>query len=130
MWKLQETVRWSDVDKLGHANNQAYWRWCENARNEQALAVGLGEPDLKRPSQIIATQSGTFRAPLFLHDEIVVVREVTRFGTKSHEARYLILKSNVPVFEAVCTIVLFDFAKGRAVPYPEEVKRLLLDSPT
>ena len=46
-------VRWSDLDALGHVHHLAYLRWCEDARNEHAVAVGLPAPGSGACSQVI-----------------------------------------------------------------------------
>jgi len=122
---ISTRVRWSDVDSLGHANNQAYWRWCEDVRNAQAVAIGLGQPSLDRPSQLVVTVQGVYHAPLSLDDEITVERQVTRLGRASQDANYVIKRGDKTIFEGKSTVVLVDMSKRTSVPYPEHVRQRL-----
>ena len=35
---------WGDLDAFGHINNVVYFRWCETARVEYMVRVGLWVP--------------------------------------------------------------------------------------
>lgn len=123
---LEVSVRWADIDRFGHANNVAYWRWCEDARNEQAVAIGLGQPGPKRPSQIVVSSQAEYIRPVGLGDRLKVQRNVLKIGNTSQDAQYLIWQGSDLVFRAVCTIVLYDFEKESPVPYPKQARDRLL----
>lgn len=126
IYAMETRVRWADIDRLGHANNIAYWRWCEDARNQQAVEIGLGQPAPDRPSQIVVASQAEYLAPVSLDNVLTVKRQVVRIGRTSQDATYTILRGEEVVFRASCTIVLFDFQSGAPVPYPDDIRERLL----
>ncbi len=125
IYTMETRVRWADIDRLGHANNIAYWRWCEDARNRQAVEIGLGQPAPDRPSQIMVASQAEYLSPVSLDDLLTVKRQVVRIGRTSQDAEYTIVRGVEVVFRASCTIVLFDVQSGAPVPYPDDVRERL-----
>ncbi len=115
------TVRFSDLDLLGHVNNARYLTYMEQARIGYFAHLHLRrlrDPDVRF---ILADAHVAFRRPIFLDDEVRVGVRVTRLGNKSFTMHYRIEDaSGDTVFATGETVqVCYDYQGQRAIPLPE-----------
>ncbi|WP_382323451.1 acyl-CoA thioesterase [Hydrogenophaga sp. UC242_50] len=125
-WTMPVRVRWTDLDALGHVHHLVYLRWCEDARNEHAEAIGLPLPGTGARSQVVVAMACDFRQPVGRGAEPSVCLRVTRVGRTSLEARFGIQVDGVAHFAARVTTVMCEDRTGQASPWtPAERERLL-----
>ena len=109
-----ETVRFRDVDALGHVNNAAYLTYLEQARIAFLAPMGADQTGM-----ILARAEIDFRAQVGFGDEVEIEVEPLRVGTKSFELGYTVRVRGAVVAEAKTVLVAFDYSAGQAVPVPD-----------
>jgi acyl-CoA thioester hydrolase len=116
----RETVRFRDVDALGHVNNAVFLTYLEEARI--AFLVPLGA---EVSGMILARVEIDFRAPLRMGDEIEIGVRPANVGTKSFELEYEVRSHDTVAAEAKTVLVSFDYESGRSVELPESWREAL-----
>jgi acyl-CoA thioester hydrolase len=121
---------WGDHDAFGHVNNLAYLRWCESARVEYLLRIGLW-PSL--PPQgvgpILASISCDYKRPLTFPDTVYIGARVTRIGNRSFQMQHRVVSQALDVVaaEVESAIVVLDYSQNQTVPVPEGCRRAIED---
>ena len=128
-WSLRVQVRWSDLDALGHVHHLAYLRWCEDVRNEHALAVGLPAPGTGACSQVILRLDVHYLRPAPRDAELQMRMRVLRLGRTSAEVLCRLEGPAQALFEARVTTVLCDDRTHRPVPWPDAVRQRIEAAP-
>jgi acyl-CoA thioester hydrolase len=116
----RETVRFRDLDALGHMNNAVYATLLEEAR----LAFLTPRGALVE-SMILARLEIDFRSPVELGETIEIAVTPTRIGKKSFDLEYVLSAGDRVVAEAKTVLVAYDYANARPVAIPEEWKERL-----
>ena len=116
----RETVRFRDVDAMGHVNNAVFLTYLEEARIAFLLPLGA-----EVSSMILARVEIDFRAPLRMGDEVEIGVRPADVGTKSFELEYQVRSRDLVAAEAKTVIVSFDYESGRSVEVPEAWREAL-----
>jgi acyl-CoA thioester hydrolase len=116
----RETVRFRDVDALGHVNNAVFLTYLEEARI--AFLVPLGA---EVSNMILARVEIDFRAPLRMGDQIEIGVRPANVGTKSFELEYEVRSGDAVAAEAKTVLVSFDYESGRSIELPESWREAL-----
>jgi acyl-CoA thioester hydrolase len=117
----RETVRFRDLDGMGHVNNAVFSTYLEQAR------LGwFGEADeLPLGDVILARTEIDFRAPLHMGEAVEIGVRPSRVGTKSFELEYEVRAGGRLVAEAKSVLVGYDYARGESIEIPERWRRRL-----
>jgi acyl-CoA thioester hydrolase len=116
----RETVRFRDVDAMGHVNNAVYLTYIEDARIAFLRPIGADVPEM-----ILARAEIDFRAPLAEGDEVQIGVRPLRVGTKSFELAYELRVGDRLAAEAKTVIVSYDYTAGRPVAVPDHWREKL-----
>lgn len=116
----RETVRFRDVDSMGHVNNAVFLTYLEEARIAYLLPFGAEVANM-----ILARVEIDFRAPLRMGAEIEVGVRPSTVGTKSFELEYEVRDGDTIAAEAKTVIVSYDYESGRSVELPETWREAL-----
>jgi len=116
----RETVRFRDVDSMGHVNNAVFLTYLEEARIAFLLPLGA-----EVSSMILARVEIDFRAPLRMGDEVEIGVRPANVGTKSFELEYEVRSRDVVAAKAKTVIVSFDYESGRSIEVPESWREAL-----
>jgi acyl-CoA thioester hydrolase len=116
----RETVRFRDVDSMGHVNNAVFLTYLEEARIHYLLPMGADVSNM-----ILARVEIDFRAPVRTGDELEIGVRPGNVGTKSFELEYEVRSGGSVAAEAKTVIVSFDYENGRAVEVPESWREKL-----
>lgn len=116
----RETVRFRDVDSMGHVNNAVFLTYLEEARIAFLLPLGA-----EVSSMILARVEIDFRAPLRMGDVVEIGVRPATVGTKSFELEYEVRSRGVVAAEARTVIVSFDYESGRSIEVPESWREAL-----
>ena len=116
----EETVRFRDLDSMGHMNNAVYATFLEQAR----LAF-LSQRGAHVQNMILARLEIDFRSPVELGETIAIAVKPTRVGTKSFDLEYVLRAAERVVAEARTVLVAYDYAEARSVEIPDEWKERL-----
>jgi acyl-CoA thioester hydrolase len=116
----RETVRFRDVDAMGHVNNAVFATYIEQAR-----IAFLSPSGAKVEEMILARLEIDFRSPAELGETIEITVTPTRIGTKSFDLEYVLRAGDRVVAEAKTVLVAYDYKHTRSVEIPERWKERL-----
>jgi len=116
----RESVRFRDLDSLGHVNNAVYATYLEQARIAFLEPIGATQPDM-----ILARLEIDFRAQVGLGDDVEVEVRPAGVGTKSFSLHYTVRVGECIVAEAKSVLVAYDYAKERSVEVPARWREAL-----
>jgi acyl-CoA thioester hydrolase len=114
-----QSLRWGDMDALGHVNNTVYFRYLEQARIEWLYAIFPGNSVFGNTGPVIVNASCTFLEPLVYPGDIEVRMYLYDLGRSSVGSSYDILMNERKYAEGAAKIVWVDYGTGRSVPLPE-----------
>ncbi len=128
--RIPITIRWRDLDALGHVNNAVYLTYFEVARLGYIRAL-LGD-DIQRDPRtllpvgfqfILAEVTCSYRSPATLNDRLIVAIWVSQVGRKSFVFEYCISDEVTGrlVAEGCSTQVWYNYAAGESRVVPGEV---------
>jgi acyl-CoA thioester hydrolase len=120
----RESVRFRDLDALGHVNNAVFLTYIESARVAFLQHLGAAAT-LEDMSIIVARIEIDFRAPVGFGEEVEITVRATRFGTKSFDLDYELRVDGKVVAEAKSVLVGYDYAKGETIEIPDEWRERL-----
>jgi acyl-CoA thioester hydrolase len=116
----QETVRFRDLDALGHLNNAVYATFLEQAR------LAFLEPQGARvKSMILARLEIDFRSPVELGETVEITVTPARVGSKSFDLEYVLTVGDRAVAEAKTVLVAYDYENAQSMEIPKEWKERL-----
>jgi acyl-CoA thioester hydrolase len=121
---------WGDHDAFGHVNNLACLRWCETARVEYLMRIGLW-PSLPPTGvgPILGSVSCAYKRPLTFPDTAYIGARVTRIGNRSFQMQHRVVSKALDAVaaEVDSTIVVLDYSLNQTVPVPESCRRAIED---
>ena len=109
----RETVRFRDVDAMGHVNNAVFATYLEQARIAYLSPNGAQVEDM-----ILARLEIDFRSPAELGETIEIAVTPTRIGTKSFDLDYVLRVDGEVVAEAKSVQVAYDYDRREPIPLP------------
>ena len=126
-FSIRFSVRFRDVDALGHVNHAVYFTYMESARVEYWLKL-FGSNNLHDLNIIVAHAECDFKIAAKFGDEIEVTIQTSSIGKSSFVWDYSILNAkDRSVFATGKTIqVYYDYALQKSLPIPEDVRKKLL----
>ena len=118
-------VRFRDCDSFGHVNNAVYLTYLEQARFAYWQRLS-GQSGAAR-NIILARAECDYRKPATVGDRLVVRLRVTTIGNSSFTLEYEVVnaKTRDVVAEARTVQVTYDYAAGRSVPIPDDMRARL-----
>ena len=116
----RETVRFRDVDALGHVNNAVYSTYLEQARIALLAPAGA-----EISSMILARIEIDFKSQLELGETVEIAVWPTRVGNKSFELAYELKAGDRVVGEAKSVLVAYDYDRRQSQPLPDSWRKLL-----
>ncbi len=119
------TVRWGDMDALGHVNNAKYFTYFETVRMEYLREIGLWKASHNEQGPILVAESMNFRKQLVADQAIEVGVRISEARNRSFVVQVVMLDAvqNL-VAEGDCVLAWMDFATQRAIPVPEKVREI------
>ena len=115
------SIRWGDLDALGHVNNTVYFRYMEQARIEWSFALQAAMRSAHSVPMVIVNASCTFLRPLTYPGEVEVRMLLSDPGRTSVISHYE-LRSAAELFaDGAAKIVWMDPVTNRPAPLPELV---------
>ena len=118
--------RFSDIDSFRHVNNVSQQMYFDVGKSDFFDRL-LGPEILFAPVRIITAATDTsYMGQIRPEDRIAVTTCVERIGTKSLTLFQQLLVGEEVRSESRSVMVVFDFARQRSEPVPEEWRRRLL----
>jgi len=120
------TVRWGDMDPMGHVNNAAYLRYYEQARIDWWLAMGVAMASTGE-GPILARATVDFLKPITYPCEVDVTVTARKVGGASFTTGGAIVDCADPAIryaDAEFVIVWIDYDSGRSQRVPDALRGL------
>ena len=122
-------VRFRDCDPMGHTNNAVYLTYLEQARFSHWRSLwGFGTPQLPPglPGVILARVECDYKRPTKYGDTLEIRLTVAEIGRTSFRYEYEIVDEEGKIVVTAKTVqVMYDYATGKPVPIPDEIRTLL-----
>ena len=129
VFESRQTVRWGDMDAMGHVNNAMYFRYLESTRIDWFRSVGCNPaPDGQGP--VIVNAFCNFYRQLEYPDDILIKMYVSDPARTTFETWATMEKVAAP--GVVCaaggaTTIWVDFPQQKAVALPDWIRPLIGD---
>ncbi|WP_232538510.1 acyl-CoA thioesterase [Chromobacterium phragmitis] len=124
------SMRWGDMDAVGHLNNTYYFRYLEQIRIEWLQALGFGiEPDGIGP--VLASTSCVYRKQLTYPALLDITIELEKLGRSSLKLRHHFYRRDDPgvvYASAEVLLVWVDYQAEKSVPIPEAIREAIARS--
>jgi acyl-CoA thioester hydrolase len=117
------TVRWGDMDAIGHVNNVEYFRYGESGRIAYFDALEQEDPTFwKEHGIILASMGCDFLAQVKYPAELEICTRVSRLGGSSLEMTQGIFQNERLVAALKGVMVWFDYRAQKTLPIPGHVR--------
>ena len=118
----EETVRFNDLDGMGHVNNAVFLTYLEQTRLAWFRSHGE-EGSMALTDIILARTEIDFRSPLVFGETVTIGLRPSRLGTKSFELEYELRVGERLVAEARSVLVGYDYDAAQSTEVPERWQR-------
>jgi acyl-CoA thioester hydrolase len=119
------TIRYRDLDPLGHINNSVYSEWFEAARVILTRTFSAAGPDWLITA--LARMTINFLAETTWPGEVQVGGRLLSIGNRSFRSAYGVFRDGRCLATADCVSVWFDPRARRSVEPPAEVRHAMED---
>jgi acyl-CoA thioester hydrolase len=119
------TIRWGDMDAMGHVNNTLYFRYMEIVRIEWLHSVG-GAPDPSGQGPVIVNAFCNFIRQLEYPGDVLAKHYVAGPGRSSFETYITLERTDAPgviYASGGAKTVWVDFPLQKSVALPDAVRR-------
>lgn len=118
-------VRFSDLDVLGHVNNNIYFSYFELTRVHYFREL-LGEHwDWKQFGIVLAKNEVEYVRSVLLNDEPEIRMYTEHIGTKSFTLLYELVVKDIVYAKGRSVQVCFDATSEQTIPVPEKMREVL-----
>lgn len=121
--QISLTVRFGDIDSLGHVNHTKYLTYMEQARVCYVRDVCGWDGNFLNLGMILARASVDYILPLHLNEMVYVLTRCSRLGNKSFDLAYLIQREKDEQRETVATavtnMVAYEYASQKTITVPD-----------
>ena len=122
--RVSISVRWRDMDSMGHVNNAKYIAYLEEARVRWMLTVpGISMQD--RIAPVVAANNINYRRPLTWPHDVMVELYVDRLGSSSVTIGHRMvdqIDADVLYSDGSVVVVWMDTQTGKSAPVPGAVR--------
>ncbi|MDF2431172.1 MAG: acyl-CoA thioester hydrolase [Mucilaginibacter sp.] len=132
-YKTPISIRFSDIDAVGHANNAIYLTYFEEAR--LSYWRDIIQWDMQEHGVIVGRSEVTYLKPILLRDQIMCYVRTTRIGNSSFDIMHVLVKVTEHG-EEICTTgktvcISYDYKANKSVSIPasERQKMIAYDEP-
>src|ERR1700761_1529919 len=128
-YKTPITLRFSDIDAVGHVNNAIYLTYFEEGRIGYLREVLNW--DLNESGIIVGRSEVNYLKPVLLFDKVYCYVRITRIGNSSFDIMHVLVKST-PSGEEICTTcktvsISYDYRQNKSVPIPAAKRQLMIE---
>ena len=121
---MQMSIRWGDMDAMGHVNNTLYFRYMEQVRVAWYEKL-FGELSRSRDEGLVIVNASCNFLKALTYPGTVEVRMLFGTTTRSSVMSYYELRMNDTMFaDGAAKIVWIDIRRGKAKPLPDSIVAL------
>jgi acyl-CoA thioester hydrolase len=126
-FKHRVSVRFRDLDPLGHAHHTLPIIYFEEARAAYWRQIG-GRPTVADIDYVVAEVRVQFKQRVLYPGDLVVGTAVTHVGNASFVMRYELADVEGAVLASGETVqVMYDFAASRSMPMPADLRERIME---
>lgn len=126
------TVRFGDMDAMGHVNNAKFLTYMEQGRilyTQDVVAVDTS--DWNNLGIILARVELDYKLPITFGETVIVYTRCSRIGNKSFDLDYVVLlereDGNHPVAAmGKSVMVAYDYATGQTIPIADRHRQRII----
>lgn len=125
VFESRMTIRWGDMDALGHVNNAVYFRYFESLRVDW-LAVSGRPLKSEGMGPVVVNSFCNFLRQVAYPGALLGRLYVGQQGRSSMETFFTLERTDQPgpvCAEGGATMVWMDFAAGRSAPMPDWLRQ-------
>ncbi|MEE9322308.1 MAG: thioesterase family protein [Granulosicoccus sp.] len=122
------SLRWGDMDALGHINNIMYFRYFEQVRIEWYESLEFGSLEKSASGMVIVDNHAEYLKPLVYPQQIHLHMAGHSPGRSSFVSTYTITADGVLYSRGSARVVWVDQSAGKSVPLPDKVRALVSDT--
>ena len=120
-YALPMSVRFADLDAMGHLNNATYLTYIEQARIAYVHDVCGWDGNWKALGMILARSEIDYRLPVSFGDQVTIYLRVSRIGSKSFDFQAVITAQRADdpagiAAEAKAVMVAYDYQQNTSIP--------------
>lgn len=122
------SVRWGDMDAMGHVNNAAYFTYCESARMSYFQEIRMDQLRQEvHHGPAVVTATCNFHRQLHYPAEIEVGARASKIGSTSFTLEYAIYRRGTEelIADGSSVIVWVDYDQGKAIAVPEALVKAI-----
>jgi acyl-CoA thioester hydrolase len=118
------TVRFRDIDAMGHVNNAVFFTYLETARVDYMRNVALRTQSKKlfESGLILAQITCQFKKPIFYGESVEVGSRVAEMRNSSFSFLQRVEADGQLAALAEGVVVCYDYQAGKSVGIPKEVR--------
>ncbi len=127
VFEMSMPIRWGDMDAFGHVNNTVYFRYMEQVRISWFERLGLIATE-EGQGPVVVNASMAFLRQLHYPGDIIGRMSVGKPGRSSFDTGFELMRADDPdtlYARGAARCVWIDYAAGRSVPMPEQLRKLL-----
>lgn len=118
------SVRWGEMDALGHVNNTVFYRYSEDGRLDYIGRVTGDGPSRTSVGPILADLRCSFLRQLRFPAAVEIATRTRAIGRSSLKVEQALFHAGkdqpIAVYDAI--VVWFDYGAQKSVPVPEDVR--------
>ena len=123
------TIRFSDIDAVGHVNNATYLTYFEEARFSywrEAIDWKFSDHGV-----IVGRSEVNYLKPIMLHDKIACYVRTTRIGNSSFDIMQVLVRITA-AGEEICTTgktvcISYDYSANKSVSIPKNERHRMIE---
>jgi acyl-CoA thioester hydrolase len=119
------SIRWGDMDAMGHVNNTVYFRYMEQARIGWFDGLVPDDEAWTRTGIVIANASCNFKRPINYPGTVEVKLLVGPPGGSSVPTFYELRIQNDLYADGEATVVFIDMQKQKPIRIPQKIREAL-----
>lgn len=125
--RLPVQIRFNDVDRYGHVNNNAYFAYYDLGKEEYLRNVLQVDYRASEVVPVIANINADFIAPIFYGDDIVIETRVSHIGNRSFTLEQRALNTRTEQIVCRCTTVMvcFNIKTQQSADMPADYRKAI-----
>jgi acyl-CoA thioester hydrolase len=123
--QIEFSVRWGDMDALGHVNNIMYFQYFEQTRLAWYQAMGFAPLSTAKEGMVIVDNHAEYLKPIVYPMVIQVRMSGHSPGRSSFVSSYAITVDDVLYTRGSAKVVWVDTEAGKSIPLPDAVRSMV-----
>ena len=118
--QMPAQLRFSDVDRFGHVNNNVYFSLFDMSKSQYLFDV-VGKDIYEHLAIVVAHIESNFITPVYYPEEIYIRTSITHMGNKSftlHQQAFNYRTKEIKC-DCITTMVCFDTKTNKSIPIPD-----------